>query len=338
MSGSEFKSPAQEVWGMGEWARLDERARARALAAASEEGAWGVLAREARRVMRAYTTSFFIVSRFLPARKRAEVEAVYAAVRFPDEVVDTFPLSGPERGKLLERWRADYEVGLRCGSLSEALRAGVPCFLAAFTKVVRERGIPAAHYRAFLDAMRRDTDPRPFETLDDLIENYVYGSAVVVGYFLTHVYGSRGEGEFGRALSSARSLGIALQLTNFLRDVAEDQRRGRVYLPQDVLREAGIGELDAFDEGQQRALGAALRRLALTAADFYADARANVDAFSPDCRLAIHSCIKVYGRLNERIAEGNRGAGHRESVPLREKLRALPASKYWRIPLAYFIR
>jgi phytoene synthase len=338
MSGSEFKSPAQEVWGMGEWARLDERARARALAAASEEGAWGVLAREARRVMRAYTTSFFIVSRFLPARKRAEVEAVYAAVRFPDEVVDTFPLSGPERGKLLERWRADYEVGLRCGSLSEALRAGVPCFLAAFTKVVRERGIPAAHYRAFLDAMRRDTDPRPFETLDDLIENYVYGSAVVVGYFLTHVYGSRGEGEFGRALSSARSLGIALQLTNFLRDVAEDQRRGRVYLPQDVLREAGIGELDAFDEGQQRALGAVLRRLALTAADFYADARANVDAFSPDCRLAIHSCIKVYGRLNERIAEGNRGAGHRESVPLREKLRALPASKYWRIPLAYFIR
>ncbi|HVF68498.1 MAG TPA: hypothetical protein VM914_12590 [Pyrinomonadaceae bacterium] len=68
--------------------------RARALAAASEDGAWRVLAREARGVMRAYTTSFFIVSRFLPSRKRAEVEAVYAAVRFPDEVVDTFPLSG----------------------------------------------------------------------------------------------------------------------------------------------------------------------------------------------------------------------------------------------------
>ena len=338
MSASEFKSQAQEVWGMEEWAGLDVRTRARALAAASEVGAWRVLAREARGVMRAYTTSFFIVSRFLPARKREEVEAVYAAVRFPDEVVDTFPLSGRERRELLERWRADYEAGLRCASLAEALRGDVPCFLAAFTKVVRERGIPAVHYRAFLDAMSRDTDPRPFETLEDLIENYVYGSAVVVGYFLTHVYGSRSASEFVRALSGARSLGIALQLTNFLRDVAEDQRRGRVYLPQDMLREVGIDELNAFDESQQSALCVVLRRLALVAADFYADAQANLDAFSPDCRLAIQSCIKVYGRLNERIAESSRGISHRESVPLREKLRVLPASKYWRIPLAYFIR
>ena len=338
MNASELKSPPQEVWGMGEWARLDERTRARALAAGSEGGAWRVLAREARGVMRAYTTSFFIVSRFLPARKRAEVEAVYAAVRFPDEVVDTFPLSPPERRKLLDRWRADYEVGLRCASLDEALRADVPCFLAAFTKVVRERGIPAEHYRAFLDAMRRDTDPRPFRSLEDLIENYVYGSAVVVGYFLTHVYGSRSSDEFGRALAGARSLGIALQLTNFLRDVAEDQRRGRVYLPLDMLREVGVDELDAFDETQQRALGVVLRRLALVAADYYAEAQANLDAFSPDCRLAIHSCIKVYGRLNERISESGRGISHRESVPLREKFRVLPASKYWRIPLAYFIR
>ncbi|HVF68497.1 MAG TPA: squalene/phytoene synthase family protein [Pyrinomonadaceae bacterium] len=238
----------------------------------------------------------------------------------------------------MDRWRADYEVGLRCASLAEALRGGVPCFLAAFTKVVRERGIPAEHYRAFLDAMRCDTDPRPFATLEDLIENYVYGSAVVVGYFLTHVYGSRTRGDFGRALTSARSLGIALQLTNFLRDVAEDQRRGRFYLPQDMLREVGIDEPDAFDESQRRALGLVLRRLALTASDFYSDAQANLDAFSPDCRLAIHSCIKVYGRLNERIAGSDRGVSHRESVPLREKFRVLPASKYWRIPLAYFIR
>lgn len=338
MGASEFKSPPPEVWGMEDWARLDVRTRARALAAGSEGAAWRVLAREARGVMRAYTTSFFIVSRFLPAHKRAEVEAVYAAVRFPDEVVDTFPLSNPERVKLLDHWLADYEVGLRCRTLAEALRADVPCFLAAFTKVVRERGIPAEHYRAFLGAMRRDTEPRPFATLEDLIADYVYGSAVVVGYFLTHVYGSRTPGEFGRALSGARSLGIALQLTNFLRDVAEDQRRGRVYLPQDMLREVGIDELNAFDETQQRALGVVLRRLALKASDFYADARANLDAFSPDCRLAIHSCIKVYGRLNERIAESSRGIRHRESVPLREKFRVLPASKYWRIPLAYFIR
>jgi phytoene synthase len=288
--------------------------------------------------MRAYTTSFFIVSRFLPAAKRAEVEAVYAAVRYPDEVVDTFPLADAERRTLLDRWEEGYETGLASSSLEEALRGGAPCFLAAFTKVVRERRIPAEHYRAFLDAMRRDIDPRPFETLEDLIENYIYGSAVVVGFFLTHVYGARDESEFGRALRSARALGIALQLTNFLRDVAEDQRRGRVYLPQEMLREAGVSELDARDERQRPALGLVLRRLARVADDYYAAARADLDAFSPDCRPAIHACINVYSRLNKRIADNSRGISHRESVPLREKFGVLPPSKYWRIPLAYLSR
>src|ERR1044071_4186647 len=229
MSTTEEVSSAQFVWSMEEWAALEERTRARALDAGAEEAAWRVLTREARRVMRAYTTSFFIVSRFLPPKKREEVEAVYAAVRFPDEIVDTFPLANSERGRLLDLWQEDYERGLRCATLEEALRSDVPCFLAAFTKVVRERSIPAEHYRAFLDAMRRDTDPRPFESLEDLIENYIYGSAVVVGYFLTHVYGSPTEADFERAMLSARSLAVALQLTNFLRDVAEDRGRGRVY-------------------------------------------------------------------------------------------------------------
>jgi 15-cis-phytoene synthase len=336
MSTSFEKGSAQVVWSMEAWAALEERTKERALGAGREDAAWRVLAREARRVMRAYTTSFFIVSRFLPPRKREEVEAVYAAVRFPDEIVDTFPLTNAERRRLLNLWQTDYETGLRCSTLEEALSDGVPCFLAAFTKVVRERAIPAEHYRAFLDAMRRDTNPRPFVSLEDLIENYIYGSAIVVGYFLTHIYGARGK-DFGRALASARALAIALQLTNFLRDVAEDQRRGRVYLPQDVLRAAGIGEFDACDARQQRALATVLRQLAGVAENHYALASKDLDAFSPDCRLAIHACIKVYGRLNERIAARD-SISRRESVPLREKLRVLPPSKYWRIPLAYFIR
>jgi phytoene synthase len=247
---------------MEEWARLERRTRESALRAGSEGAAWRVLAGQARRVMCAYTTSFFIVSRFLPPAKRAEVEAVYAAVRYPDEVVDTFPLDGDVRREILDRWQAGYETGLACASLAEALGRGVPCFLAAFTKVVRERSIPAEHYLAFLDAMRRDTAPRPFASLDDLVENYVYGSAVVVGFFLTHVYGASERREFGRALAAARSLGIALQLTNFLRDVAEDERRGRVYLPQDMLREEGVEGLDPRDAAQRHALGRVVRRLA----------------------------------------------------------------------------
>lgn len=326
------------VWSVAEWDARERRARARALRSGSERAAWRVVVRESRAVMRAYTTSFFIVSRFLPRAKRDEVEAVYAAVRYPDEVVDTFPLDAPERLRLLDAWAAHYETGLACSSLAKALRGGAPVHLAGFTRVVGERAIPAAHYRAFLDAMRLDVNPRPFETLDDLIDSYIHGSAIVVGYFLAHIYGASAERHFARALRSARDLGIALQLTNFLRDVAEDQRRGRVYLPLDLLRAEGITELDAQDARQSQPLARVLRRMASVAADFYASAQADLDAFAPDCRLAIHACIKVYGRLNERIARSERGVAHRESVPLREKLGALPASKYWRIPLAYLTR
>lgn len=338
MSTSESKqvsNVAQDVWSIDAWRRRELKARDAALRARSEQAAWRVLNREARRVMRAYTTSFFIVSRFLPRAKREEVEAVYAAVRYPDEVVDTFPLDADERLRLLDQWGAHYEVGIKCASLHEALSRGVPAHLAGFTRVVRERDIPPEHYRAFLGAMRLDVTPRPFETLEDLVGAYVYGSAVVVGYFLTHVYGARDARSFAGALDSARDLGVALQLTNFLRDVAEDQRRGRVYLPKDMLRAEFIEELDADAPEQQKPLARVLRRLATVAAEHYASAEKNLDAFAPDCRLAIQACIKVYGRLNERIAASRRGVAHRESVPLREKFGVLPPSKYWRIPLAY---
>lgn len=327
-----------EVWSASQWEARERSTRERALATGSESGAWRVVVQESRAVMRAYTTSFFIVSRFLPRAKRDEVEAIYAAVRYPDEVVDTFPLSASERLRRLDGWAALYETGIKCASLTEALRRGVPSHLAGFTRVVRVRDVPAEHYRAFLEAMRLDVNPRPFATLDDLVDSYIYGSAIVVGYFLAHVYGANEESSFARALKSARDLGIALQLTNFLRDVGEDERRGRVYLPQDFLRDEGIERLDARDDAQQAALARVVRRVAAVAADFYRSANADLDAFAPDCRLAIHACISVYGRLNERIARSERGVRHRESVPFGEKLGVLPPSKYWRIPLAYLTR
>ena len=327
------------VWTLEDWHTLERVTHTHALAARSERAAWRVVTKQARAVMRAYTTSFFIVSRFLPAAKRAEVEAVYAAVRYPDEIVDTFPLAQAARLRALDEWGEGYEQGLGAASLGEALCAGVPCFLAAFTRVVRERGIPPEHYRAFLAAMRRDAAPRPFETLEDLIENYIYGSAIVVGYFLAHIYGASAPGDFTRARTSARSLAVALQLTNFMRDVGEDRRRGRVYLPEDLLRAEGIAGacgLDMNDARQRPALARVLRRLATIAERHYAAAERDLDAFSPDCRVAIRACIGVYRRLNTRIGQRPDAAVvRRESVPVREKFGVLPPSKYWRIPLAY---
>ncbi len=334
-SGTSATPAVTEVWSREKWALIDQETKKRALAADSEKDAWDVLVRQARLVLKTYSTSFFIVTRFLPPEKRARVEAIYAAVRYPDEIVDTFRMSQVQKTRLLDQWSDAYESALNARSIKESLVYGVPSFIASFAHVVREAKIPHEHYRSFLDAMRLDVWPRKFETLDDLIDSYIYGSAIVVGYFLAYVYGSPKPEDFDRALKSARDLGIALQLTNFLRDVAEDQRRGRVYLPQDMLRSEGITEMDAAHPDQQPALNRVLRTLTAITENYYDSALADLDAFNRDSRVAIRACIDVYRQLNSQIAVSPRGIQHRESVPMSRKFRVLPASKYWKLPLAY---
>jgi phytoene synthase len=329
------KTKPVECWSQQRWNEIERETRRLALEAATEEAAWDIIIKRARMVLRTYSTSFFIVTRFLPPVKRAKVEAIYAAVRYPDEIVDTFPLEKEEQTRWLDRWAAQYDESLNVRSIKEALDKDIPCFLASFSAVVRGDLIPHEHYRAFIEAMRRDVQPRRFSTLDDLIESYIYGSAIVVGYFLTHVYGSSRDSAFKRALDSATALGIALQLTNFLRDVSEDQRRGRLYLPLDMLRAEGIEEVDVNDSRQHAALGRVLQRLSAIAEQYYAASLADLDAFAVDSRTAIRACIDVYRRLNNRIGRSRQGILHRESVPIGEKFKALPASKYWRLPLAY---
>ncbi|MDQ6665746.1 MAG: squalene/phytoene synthase family protein, partial [Acidobacteriota bacterium] len=95
-------------WDERQWRKFEEETARAALNARSDAAAWAAIARQARIVLRAYSTSFFLVTRFLPPEKRARVEAVYAAVRYPDEIVDSFPLDRNARANRLDAWRADY--------------------------------------------------------------------------------------------------------------------------------------------------------------------------------------------------------------------------------------
>lgn len=323
------------VWSHAQWEETARRARYEAFEAGDDAQRGRLLTRRCRQVLRTYSTSFFIVTRFLPREKRSQVEAIYAAVRYPDEIVDTFPWTKEEQLAALDDWQSGFETALGCPNLEAMLRAGVPVFLAPFAKAVRDCGIPPAYYRSFLDAMRRDAAPEPFDTVNHLIDDYIYGSAIVVGYFLAHIYGPSSSSAWDRALHAARDLGIALQLTNFSRDVREDFRRGRLYLPLDLLRRHGITEPNPNDPAQQTAFARAVHAFARKADDYYARAEAGLDAFAPDSTVAIASCVRVYRELNRRIIANQHAIVHRESVPLHAKFRLLPPSKYWRLPLAY---
>ena len=322
------------VWSEGVWNTLDAQVRRKALLCNSEDAMVEVIVRAARKVLRTYSSSFFIVTRFLPLQKRKAVELIYAAVRYPDEIVDTFPLTAHERSSKLHDWRNAF-IQARTLSVRQALEKGLPVFAAGFAEVSRQYGIPAKFYHSFLDAMQADAQPRMYSTMDDLIDSYVYGSAVVVGYFLCHVYGTLKLSAFDRALQSSRNLGIALQLTNFLRDVNEDRRRGRLYIPTQMLYQEGMTLYDLDAKTNRNAHLRVLRRFAEEAESYYEKAEHDLDAFSPDCLPAIRACIGVYRSLNSHILSSPNAIDRRISLSWHKKFQHLPSTKYWKIPLEY---
>ena len=290
-----------------------------------------------RKVLKTHSTSFFIVTRFLPKFMRDEVELVYGSVRFPDEIVDSFDIKNDEKKELLSNWRNKYRLALESGSFEDSINKDVPILLAGFTEVVKKYSIPSSYYESFLDAMELDVEPRDFEDTKDLIDNYVYGSAIVVGYFLAYVYGSSQIDNFEETLKSSKELGIALQLTNFIRDINEDLKRGRVYIPKTILNNNGI-DLENYGNNVNQntsSINAARMELASIANKYYKESEKGIESFSPESRIAIKACIELYGKLNDRIISRGNDIKTRESLSWSEKLGALPLSKYWKLPIAY---
>ena len=331
----EQKNNFMGEWTPNEWGNF-ERSYLTDLKSSIEDGL-NIAVKFSRKVLKTHSTSFFIVTRFLPKFMRDEVELVYGSVRFPDEIVDSFNIENDEKKILLSNWRNKYRLALETNSFEESINKDVPILLAGFTEVVKKYSIPTNYYESFLDAMELDVEPRDFENTDDLINNYVYGSAIVVGYFLAYVYGSSQIDNFEETLKSSKELGIALQLTNFIRDINEDLKRGRVYIPKTILKNNGIELKNYGDNVNQNtsSINSARMELASIANKYYKESEKGIESFSPESRVAIKACIELYGKLNDRIISRGNDIKNRESLSWSEKLGALPSSKYWKLPIAY---
>lgn len=331
----EQKNSFMGEWTPNEWGNFEESYLNDLKS--SSANSLDVAVKFSRKVLKTHSTSFFIVTRFLPKFMRDEVELVYGSVRFPDEIVDSFDIKNDEKKVLLSNWRNKYRLALESGSFEDSINKDVPILLAGFTEVVKKYSIPSSYYESFLDAMELDVEPRNFENTDDLIDNYVYGSAIVVGYFLAYVYGSSQNDNFKETLKSSKELGIALQLTNFIRDINEDLKRGRIYIPKTILKNNGIELKNYANNVNQNttSINSARMELASIANKYYKESEKGIESFSPDSRVAIKACIELYGKLNERIISRGNDIKVRESLSWSEKLGALPSSKYWKLPMAY---
>lgn len=186
--------------------------------------------RQAADLTRKHGTTYFWGAALLPQEQRRHVHAVYALCRLADDIVD----DAVAEGRGVEQTRA--ELASFRARFGEAVRTGASPdpVLAAVARSIEECAIDPGCFDRFFDAMAQDLDTSSYRSWEDLL-GYMDGSAAVIGEMMLPVLRPRSP----EAFEPARALGLAFQLTNFLRDVAEDLDRGRVYLPQEDLERFG---------------------------------------------------------------------------------------------------
>jgi 15-cis-phytoene synthase len=273
-----------------------------------------------RALMRGGSRTFFAASLLLPARVRAPACALYAFCRLADDAVDV--------GEAPRQALAALDVRL------DAIYAGRPQPLEAdqaLAGVVHRFAIPRSLLQALLEGFLWDLEGRRYETLEDL---QAYGARVAgtVGAMMALVMDTRDT----PALARACDLGVAMQLTNIARDVGEDARNGRLYLPLTWLRDEGIDPVawlaaPRFDA----ALGRVVQRL-LDAADvLYARAEHGIAALPRDCRAAIVAARLVYAEIGRELERNGLDAVTRRAVVPRQRklsLLARATAAGWRAP------
>jgi len=274
-------------------------------------------AREYGHVIRRHSKSFSLASRLLPPGVRDDALVVYAWCRRADDAIDR--AQGEVPAAALVRLRRELEQ-LHAGSAP-----GEP-LLTAFGEVLRARQIPVRYPRELLDGMAMDAQGVEYHELDQLLE-YCYRVASTVGLMMCHVLGA----SHAAALRPAAHLGLAMQLTNICRDVAEDWQNGRLYLPADLLRRHGVHSLrpqgGPFPAAAIEGCRGALRELLELADRYYASSDAGSVYLSPRCALAVEVSRRVYSAIGRRVARQSYDvSAGRAIVPGSEKLLACVAA------------
>lgn len=269
----------------------------------------------ARATIAQHSKSFALASRLLDPRTRDQTAVVYTWCRRADDAVDETSATQTQLARLHDELASAY-----------AGRASDPV-LAAFGAVARERAIPMSYPVELLAGMAMDVEGTRYATMEDL-QLYCWRVAGVVGLMMTHVFGIDDES----ALVPAAHLGIAMQLTNICRDVAEDWDRGRLYIPDDLLARHGAAGL-AADLGQpllrlaRVPLGRAVRELLQLADRYYASGDRGLRALPWRAAIAVKAASNVYRAIGDRIAAtGYDVTAGRAVVPTSGKLARVAAA------------
>jgi len=259
-----------------------------------------------RVVHQTYGRTYYLATRLLPPWKRRHVHALYGFTRYTDEIVDRFDgSSDAHRVALLRSWRARFSAALDGAEIDHPVFPAILHTIAVFH-------LDPADFDAFLRSMEMDLSVVEYATYEDLLD-YMEGSAAAIGTMMLPILGAR---DLAGAREPARQLGFAFQLTNFIRDVAEDLDRGRIYLPAKDLADFGVTADDLRDRSATRAMRDLVAFEVDRARAHYTSAAAGIpmlDASSQACiRTAFHAYRAI---LDEVVHRGYDVFAGRATVP-----------------------
>ncbi|MFI7513090.1 phytoene/squalene synthase family protein [Micromonospora echinofusca] len=249
-----------------------------------------------RELHKRHGRTYYLATRLLPAWKRRHVHALYGFTRYADEIVDrTEELPPAERAARLDDWAGRFVAGLHGEPVDDPLLPAVLHTIAVFD-------LDRDDFASFLKSMAMDLTVTSYRTYGHLLD-YMEGSAAVIGTMMLPILGSS---DPAAAREPARQLGFAFQLTNFIRDVAEDLDRGRTYLPDDDMAQFGVTREELVEA---RARGRATPRVRELIAYEVSRAQAHYTAAAPGITLlapASQACMRtayaLYGGILDEVA------------------------------------
>lgn len=265
-----------------------------------------------RQAIKTGSLSFHTASRLLPEHVRDPALVLYAFCRLADDAVDLQQDKTSAVLNLRDRLDAAYEGRPRNQPVDRA-----------FTAMIEAQEMPRALPDALLEGLAWDAMGRRYETFDDLMD-YCARVASAVGAMMCVLMKARG----ADTLARATDLGLAMQMTNIARDIGEDAREGRLYLPLDWMAEAGV-EPEAFHSDPQptEAVRGLAKRLLRAADDRYASAVAGISALPASCRIGIMAALLIYRAIGDEIAKaGYDSVTRRAHTSKGQKMRLLAAA------------